>query len=203
MGSNDESNRDLIFIERLKGGDARALDSLLRIYWVNLNRYARTLVKSEDLAQDIVQDVFLRLWKYRESISLNSGVSFYLYRMTRNQAMATLSSRRAAVDREGRWMNEYRNVHNELNTAINVLAGEDILRYIETSIEPLPQRCKEIFLLSWQHNMTYSDIAEMLDISVATVRNQMSRAVRHLATVVSITDLDSGKVQIKKSSLPM
>lgn len=203
MGSNDESNRDLILIERLKGGDARALDLLLRIHWVNLNRYARTLVQSEDLAQDVVQEVFLRLWKYRDSITLHSGVSFYLYRMTRNQAMATLSSRRAAMEREGRWISEYRSFSTELNTAINVLDGEDILRYIETSIEPLPQRCREIFLLSWQHNMTYSDIAEMLDISVATVRNQMSRAVKHLATVVSVTDLGSGKVQIKKSSLPM
>jgi RNA polymerase sigma-70 factor (ECF subfamily) len=184
MGTIDDP-RDVGLILRIRNGDSEALNALLRAYWVRLHRYARSIVGSLDAADDVVQEVFVRVWRHRATLSIPSGVASYLYRMTRNQALTWLESDRTRHAREAQWSaalsNEKRVPHNE-----GELTAEhsDVYALLMDALSALPPRCREIFLLHWEHNLSYAQIAALLNISVPTIRNQMSRAVTHLATIL-------------------
>ncbi len=183
MKSDDE--RDVALILRIQKGDPSALDTLLRIYWVRLNCYARRIVGSPDAAQDVIQEVFLRLWRYRETLMIPSGVAPYLYRMTRNQAMTTINVEQTVAERDARWFSSLEISKTiERNSGERTIESDDVLRTLLHALADVPPRCREIFLLSWEHDLSYADIAAMLGITIPTVRNQMSRAVIHLGEVL-------------------
>lgn len=207
MALDSDQSRDGDLILRIRQGDKEALDSLFRAYWVRLNRYARTIAMSDDLAQDVVQEVFFKLWRGRKSLDISGTVSFYLYRAVRNQALSTISADRSSVFRDARWIAGNTGGHQSVsvNEAETALSSADILNLVTHELRTLPPRCQEIFLLSWQHNMSYDQISNLLGISIPTIRNQMSRAVTHLATAIRPQDIISGsfltfKLKSKRSS---
>jgi RNA polymerase sigma-70 factor (ECF subfamily) len=173
--------RDHALVRQIREGDARALDLLLRAYWTPLLRYARSVTGSIDSAQDVVQDVFLRLWRHRETLDIHGEVSPYLYRMVRNRALTVIRADLTARTRETRWVADLSVLtHAATNEGTRAVDAEEMRAALWRALGGVPPRCREIFLLSWEHGLSYAHIAQMLDISVPTVRNQMSRAVRHL-----------------------
>jgi RNA polymerase sigma-70 factor (ECF subfamily) len=184
--------RDLALVQRIREGDADALDQLLRAYWTPLLRYARSITGSLDSAQDILQDVFARLWRHRDTLDIRNGVSPYLYRMVRNQALTTIHTDLAARTREARWVADFSVITNaSSNEGARAVDASEMRAALWRALDGVPPRCREIFLLSWEHGLSYAHIASMLDISVPTVRNQMSRAVKYLERLFYSTDRPS------------
>lgn len=193
MAPNGDQKRDAVLVLRIRRGDKQALDSLFRSYWVRLSRYARTLTRSDDLAQDVVQEVFFRMWRSREKLDISGAVSFYLYKAVRNQALSMITADRSAVFRDARWIADRDNLRSAVTNEGDIsLATEDILHYVMHKLSSLPPRSREIFLLSWQHNLSYNEISDLLGISTPTIRNQMSRAVTHLARSISPAEVVMG-----------
>jgi RNA polymerase sigma-70 factor (ECF subfamily) len=176
---------DVVLIAKLRDGDPTALETLARIYSERLIRYAVRWVESVDRAHEVVQDVFLSLWQERSTLTVTKDVAAYLFWRTRNHAIDIAHADRAAHERDGRWMTEV-----QVSNAMRTTAGEDALEAaemqaaIERAIASAPDRCREVFMLVWSEHLSYTEVATVLGIAVPTVRSQMSRAVKHLISVL-------------------
>lgn len=151
-------------------------NKLFHDYYTNLSRFAFTYVKDEAVAEELVQEVFVNLWQKQELKEISSIRSF-LYISVRNRALnhlrdhktRTLHENDFAIERERDALYEYNEYeHKQLETLV------------KDAIAELPEKCREIFELSRNENLTYQQIAEQLNISTKTVENQISIAIKKL-----------------------
>lgn len=151
----------------------------------NYNRlifHALRFVESRAEAEDVVSDVFYGLWKRIDEIDLDSGIISYLYRAVSTRALNVLRHKNVSA------------VRIELLESVNerrmeFIADDDTQRDIENSeigkemrqaIDQLPDRCREVFVLSYLNDVKNKDIAEAMNVSVRTVEAQMYKALRFL-----------------------
>lgn len=167
--------RDTEIIRRIREGDAGQFESLFRSSYVSLVRYARTIIKDHDTAEEIVQDLFVRLWQDRQKIKIESSLNGYLFRSVHNRCIHWLSHSRV-VDRHAREMAE-EEIQNALNP-VEIIQYNELQLKIAEVLEKLPGRCGQIFTLNRFEGLKYSEIAEKLSISVKTVEANMSRALK-------------------------
>lgn len=177
-----DSGSEIELARRIRGGDAAAFETLFSSYYEPLLRFAFGYVKSRGVAEELVQEVFFHLWALRERWEVQDTVSAYLYASTRNHALNWL--RRGAVER--RWAERVEAGGAAEATLARSEHADERLRLAELdaaireAIDRLPPRCRETFVLSRHHHLTYEQIAEVMGISVKTVQEQIARALRAL-----------------------
>lgn len=168
-------------------GDPAAFAALFERYYDALCAFAEGYVGTADEAEEVVQEVFVRLWTRRERVTISTSVKSYLYAATRNQALNHL--RRAGT--EQRWLE--REVQGgetpglgapPPGAAAELQAGE-LARAVDAAISKLSERCRQVFLLHRRHGLTYAEIAEALGISHKTVENHLGRALQELRRLLS------------------
>jgi RNA polymerase sigma-19 factor, ECF subfamily len=168
-----ESN-DLL--ERLRQGDEAAFDAIFREWYPSLVRSAESIVRSRAVAEEVVQDVMLELWRRRESLAKESSPQAYLFQSTRNRALNHIRHERVERKSEPELMRQ-----TEMSaSAPSQLVEEEIEVALRTAVSELPDRCREVFELSRTHGLKYAEIATVLGISVKTVEAQMGKALRSL-----------------------
>lgn len=137
---------------------------------------AYNLVRDQDAAKDIVQEVFLKLWRNRGHLNFGTQINHYLFKATAHTSLNYLRSRK-------------KNVKIEDDSSIQNLAastGTDEVGYkelelrVRQAIDRLPPKCRTIYLLSRQEGLKYLEIAETLNLSVKTIENQMGIALEKL-----------------------
>ncbi|HBL74644.1 MAG TPA: RNA polymerase sigma-70 factor [Prolixibacteraceae bacterium] len=167
-------------------GNKKGFEILFRTYYKRLCAYAVSFVSQNDLAEDIVTDVFLKLWEKRETLNIPESVSSYLFQSVKNSCINYLN-------REKNRKNTIsENEINLLNLKIKYpvsdkypltdLIGQELEEKIRTEIEKLPEQCREIFYLSRFEELSHKEIAEKLGISENTVKVQIYRALIKLRT---------------------
>jgi RNA polymerase sigma-70 factor, ECF subfamily len=162
------------WIERLRHGDEAAFESLFRAFAPGLCAFVTRYVDSRAVAEEIVQDLFLTLWRRRETLAIETSVTTYLFTAARNRAVNHLRRERVARRWEGV-------VIGRIETPGGSGEGELLeMLDLQDGIERLPARCRLIFTLSRQQGMTYGQIAESLGLSIKTVEVQMGRALKSL-----------------------
>lgn len=172
-GLHLESN-DLL--ERLRQGDEAAFDSIFREWYPSLVRSAESIVRSRAVAEEVVQDVMLELWRRRESLAKDSSPQAYLFQSTRNRALNHIRHERVEQKSEPELIRQ-----TEMSaSAHSQLVEEEIEAALKTAVSELPDRCREVFELSRTHGLKYAEIAITLGISVKTVEAQMGKALRTL-----------------------
>jgi RNA polymerase sigma-70 factor, ECF subfamily len=167
---------DRTWIARIRAGDASALDTVFRSYYAELCAFAYRYVRSRAQAEDLVHDVFAQIWAEREQWQVRDHLKAYLYSAVRNRAVSAL--RRQTVER--RWEDRVHHgapVHSE-NPAQGQLEREDLARVVAEVLARLPERCRMAVKLRWQRQLSYSEIAETMGISVNTVEVHITRACR-------------------------
>jgi RNA polymerase sigma-70 factor (ECF subfamily) len=160
----------------IRAGDREAFARLFRHWYPRLAEYALRLLDSRDAAEDAVQEVFVALWKGRERLPEPDSLAGYLHRAVRNRALNQLRGRRTA----GRWLSMQDpepQIEPEADTG---LADRELDAAYRAALAELAPRGREIFLLSRERGLTYSQIAETLGISVKTVETMMGRALAAL-----------------------
>jgi RNA polymerase sigma-70 factor (ECF subfamily) len=175
-----ESDADIWL--RIKQGDTKSLESLFDRYHDRLCLYSFGIVSNENAAEEIVNDIFFKIWSRRDHIHIKTGIKPYLYRSVFNASAEYLNkspvkkeSSNVEIDRQ---IMELAGSNEEY--IFNVLQDEEIDRDVLNAIEKLPGRCKEIFCLSRFELLSYAEIAEQLNISVNTVKTQIGRALENL-----------------------
>jgi len=160
---------------RIRKGDKREFESLFRSSYVSLVKYARTLIKDQDTAEEIVQDLFVRLWQEKEKIKIESSLSGYLFRSVHNRCLHYIGHRKV-VERHADEMSA--RTPDATEDPSEILHYKDLQTRIERILERLPERCSTIFCMSRFEGLKYSEIAEKLSVSVKTVEASMGRALK-------------------------
>jgi RNA polymerase sigma-70 factor (ECF subfamily) len=156
--------------------DAVELGALLRETWPQLVAYALRLLGDRELAEDVVQRGFVRLWERGHAVPPGDATRPFLYRMVRN--LAANEWRRRETQR--RWIDEESFAVPEAERPDASLELEELETALGSAVERLPARRREIFVLSRYHGLTNGQIAEVLGVSTQTVANQLVSALKEL-----------------------
>lgn len=168
---------DRELLARLSGDEAGArdaFDAIFRTWYAPLVRAADAVVRERAVAEELVQDVMLELWRRRHELARDGSAQAYLFRSTRNRALNHL--RHQQVARRGA-VHAAAPVAREAPAPSQLAAGE-IDAAIRTALDRLTPRCREVFLLSRTHGLKYAEIAHTLGVSVKAVEAQMGKALR-------------------------
>jgi RNA polymerase sigma-70 factor (ECF subfamily) len=166
---------DTEIIRRIRQGDTGQFESLFRSSYVSMVRYAKRLVKDHDTAEEIVQDLFFRLWQYKEKIIIESSLNGYLFRAVHNRCLHWIDHNKV-VERHAREA-LYRQTE-AMENPTDAIYYKELQSKIASIIERLPDRCGRIFCMNRFEGLKYSEIAEKLSVSVKTVEADMGRALR-------------------------
>ena len=157
--------------------DETAFEQVFKTYFKRLHAYAFTILRDEVEAEEMVQQVFFKLWERNENLSLTGSVSAYLYRAVHNESLNYIKHQKV---RSNHQLHVAYSMKNEVeHPAKKVMAGE-LEKKIHTALNELPEQCRTIFQMSRFDELKYREIADKLGISVKTVENQMGKALKLL-----------------------
>jgi RNA polymerase sigma-70 factor (ECF subfamily) len=167
---------DRLLLDRLRAGDEAAFDAIFRGRYALLVAVAERMLRDRAVAEEVVQEVLLNLWRRREALGPDEALGPYLVRATRNRALNHL--RRLSVERRDA-------VHaagpsETQASGVGQAVATELAAAIAAAVAELPPRCREVVTLSRARGLSYAEIAEALDISIKTVEAQMGRALRTL-----------------------
>jgi len=161
---------------KLKTGDERAFQTLFQKYYSAMCHFARQFLNDSELAEETVQDMFVKIWEKRETLNIETSVKHYFFRSIRNHCLNQIQHEKIKKQYATAILESSQQEINTEQYYIEV----DLVKRIEKSIDSLPPKRKEIFRLSREQGMKYKEIAETLQISVKTVEAQMGLALKHL-----------------------
>jgi RNA polymerase sigma-70 factor, ECF subfamily len=168
---------DVEIMRRIQAGDERALDEVLARYWQPLVRYAWNLTGARDAAEDAAQEALVRLWQKRAAWTATTSLRGFLYRILRNHVLNEKRAERVRL----RWRDRIlRSGRPRVPTPADLFDDEELAEAVQAAIDALPDRRREVFVLSRFSGLSYEEIATTLEISPQTVANQMTAALRTL-----------------------
>jgi RNA polymerase sigma-70 factor (ECF subfamily) len=167
-------------IENIKKGNIELFEQLFKYYYEQLVFFAFRYVKNKQAAEDAVHDVFVNIWNNRDKLDFSLNFKSYLYSSVRNQSLKHIK-------------NSNKNEETSLEIVLvppedipdNIYINKEFEKTINKAISELPARRHEIFCMHRFDNLSYSEIALALNISVKTVENQMSSALKTLREKLS------------------
>jgi RNA polymerase sigma-70 factor (family 1) len=169
------THRNLLYL--LADGDSDAFAKFYDIYFHKVYQFTGYFIKSEDICEEIVSDVFLTLWMNREKITEIENIEAYLYTITRNKAYNYLQK----IARDPYFTTDFpMEISETNNNPEEIILLEELNKVIKSSIDELPEKCKLVFLMSREEGLRYQDIAQILSISEKTVNAQIVTALKKL-----------------------
>ena len=174
---NDYSDYELIKLIREKD-DKQAFQLLYDKYWDKLFKTALIKVQDEDQVSDIIQDLFVTIWVRRQELNINDNVDLYLFRSLKNRIINFYKKKYLTENN----INEFaKSIPNKTYSDVEILFSyKEVELVIAKEMERLPNKMKQIFLLSRDEQLSSKKISEMLSISDQTVRNQISKAIKRI-----------------------
>lgn len=155
--------------------DKQGLESLFREYFAPLNMFARKFIYDVDASKEIVQDVFVTLWKRREEMDMSKSMKSYLYTSVHNRCLNYIRDQKKIVQASVEEIDL-----NQYVESRDLLVEEETLTEINRAFDGLPDKCRKIFMMSRFDGKKYREISEELGISIKTVETQISRALKHM-----------------------
>lgn len=184
---NESVTNNHALVQAVRMGDEAAFQQIVEAYYANLCSFANTYMKGDDLAEEVVQDVFLSVWERREQWVVSTSIKSYLYGAVRNKALNVLRRVRA----EDRITS--RVTTDEWPLGVGLGKGSELDRMvtaevwgaIRSVIEEMPEKRRVVFLLRWDHGMSYAEIAAATGASVTAVERQLVRALQTLRAALN------------------
>jgi RNA polymerase sigma-70 factor (ECF subfamily) len=161
---------------KIYSGDTQAFKELYDSFSAPLLQLALAIVHSREMAEEIVADVFIAVWKKRKDLLQVSNLKWYLYAATRNIALNYL---RKYAHKETLHLDEAYLLAYEINPEAQLISNE-MMRHINMAISELPPQCRHIFKLVKEDGLKYREVAVLLNISIKTVENQVGIALKKL-----------------------
>lgn len=171
-----------------RNDDTFAYKELFVSFYNPLLRFAITLVKSKEQAEEVVSDVFINIWEKRKRINSISNLKVYLFIAVKNTSLNYLSRQNKTltddVDQAGI---EFKSIYFDPE---QLMVTAEMVARIKAAIEELPPKCKLIFKLIKEEELKYRDVADILGISIKTVESQITIALKKIGTAI---DFDMSK----------
>ena len=169
-------------IEALQNGDHKAFEEVFLAYFDKVKYLLIGLLRSESDAEELAQDIFVKLWMNHTSIDPNKAFNTYLYTITRNTALNHLKHKLV----EENYKNSFNNLDEEAaDSSDEILFAKEISLLVEMAVCKMPVQRKKIYQMSRDKGISNNEIAEELGISKKTVENQLSLALQEIKRVIS------------------
>ena len=166
---------------QFKSGDQKALESLFYVYFPRLNDFAKNVIKDDVISQDIVQEVFVKVWEKRSEIE-SIHFEAFLFRLVRNRCIDYIKHLKVVSNRmqEFQVLSRYEELYRVdfIANQPYVLIEKELKEKIEKTIQNLPDRCREVFVMSRINGMKNKEIAEELNINIKNVERHLNRALQ-------------------------
>jgi RNA polymerase sigma-70 factor (ECF subfamily) len=188
MGASENIDHELLKLVR--NNDEEVFKVIFKLYYSVLCTYAVTFVKVPDLAEEIVQETFIKFWESRASINIDRSFKAYIFRSVHNNCINFLK-KSEVLSRQSKKMADEIIYHNEVAMRnfspeiIDRLVGEELEIKLTTALNDLPPQARKIFMMSRFDQLSYDEIALALEISVNTVKTQMKRTLFKLREIFS------------------
>ena len=175
---HDDLTRVSAATDRRPGPDRAAeFEALFRTHYGPVCRFLDSVVQSRDVAEELAQDVFLRMWEMLDAAGVVPITPAYLFGAAHNRALQYLRHQRVIARSAARVVSAF---DAAPVTPFDELAQHDLAAAIDRAVAELPERCRLVFVLSRQQHLGYTEIAQALGVSVRTVETQMWRALKRL-----------------------
>lgn len=165
--------------------DHREFSGIYLAYFPKMVRFAREYMMQEEEAKNIVQDLFLYLWEQRETLGAISNLNAFLFTLIKNRCIdyyrhySRFDSKKESLDDiRGRELHLKQEALQQFDA--NMFTTDEIEELLDKAIDGLPGKCREVFILSRMEGLKHEEIARQLDVSVHTVQNHISTALRKL-----------------------
>lgn len=169
--------------------DAGAFEKLYLLFYKDLHRFACSIIHSSHIAEEIVSDVFVQIWKKRASLAGIRQLRVFLYVAVKNQSLTYLyKAKRQKVC----WIEEFAygldNIQDPYS-ADSRLMEKELNNKIQQAIHNLPLKCQAVFILIKEDGLRYAEAAKLLNLSVKTIENQMGIALKKIALRLNLQGL--------------
>ena len=162
-------------MKEVKAGNMLAFDALYRKYSRRLYKFSYSILKSTQEAENIIQDVFLNLWLNREKIEKSSSVKYYVFAIAYNSAISIIRKKAKEIQ----FIEYVKTLQDFTQEPVDLqIEYAELDEKLDEIIKALPGRQKEVYLLHRVEGLKYSEIAEKMNISINTIENHMSRALK-------------------------
>lgn len=169
-------------IKALQNGDHKAFEEVFLAYFDKVKYLLTGLLRSESDAEELAQDIFVRLWMNHTSIDPNKAFNTYLYTIARNTALNYLKHKLV----EENFKNSFNDFEEEeADSSDEILFAKEISLLVEMAICKMPVQRRKIYQMSREKGISNNEIAEELEISKKTVENQISLALQEIKRVIS------------------
>jgi RNA polymerase sigma-70 factor, ECF subfamily len=159
----------------IRQGDERMFEHLFKQHYASLCRYADSIIKDLDDAEEIVQTVFVTIWEKRLDIEIIQSLKSYLYRAVHNHCLNRLKHNKIKEAHQ-EYVGYFGEQHH--NAVTEVIERNELEVKIINAIEKLPEQCKIIFKLSRFEELKYQEIADKMGLSIKTIENQIGKALK-------------------------
>lgn len=170
--------------------DRIAFEKLFKQFAPNLVLFATTYMRDQALAEGLVQECFINIWAKRNELELDEKLKSYLYTSVKNTCLNRLTKRK--LDTSSMEYHEYDTAISNPDP-LQELTQKETEKKITEAINQLPPKCKRVFLLSRNEDMSYKEIASFLEISIKTVENQMGYALKSIRQYLGMKKNKDGK----------
>lgn len=173
---------DKILIAGIKMNDYSSYNQLFVRYYSRLCAFVFGIIQNYTSAEDVVQELFIKLWTHREKLIINESVSGYLYRASKNAALNYLRSEKIR-------QKSIQNIPEQpWHTDENLMEQIEFSAVLNQCIEQLPERSRDIFMKSRFEDLKQKEISNQLGISVKTIKNQIWKSLQYLKSCLELKD---------------
>jgi RNA polymerase sigma-70 factor (family 1) len=188
--------KDLLL--EISEGDQAAFAKLYAVFGKRLRTFSVSLVHSKEIAEEVVEDVFIKIWAKRETLSAIENIAVYLYVAVKNLSLNKLAEKAKQLIAE-----PYKGLDPEIESLQydphTLLVTSEMLAKMNQTIETLPPRCKMIFKLVREDGLRYKEVSEILNISVNTIDVQMAIAIKRISEAMGVKKIQTARLKKQKA----
>jgi RNA polymerase sigma-70 factor (ECF subfamily) len=160
--------------KQIREGNLKEFERIFKEFYPQLCLYALRFVKTKDLSEEIVQNLFCHIWENRKELNIHTSIKAYLYRSTYHNALQVLRK----IGSHNKYKEYVKHHFTENDSSTNKLEEKEINKIVQQTLSSLPQRCGTIFKMSRFEGLKYQEIAQKLSISIKTVEANMGKALK-------------------------
>jgi RNA polymerase sigma-70 factor (ECF subfamily) len=179
---NPKDHKDIALLKRLKTGDEKAFRKIYLKYHKQLYSVAVRYLRSRELAEDAVHDVFVKLWNHRTELDAKGSLKGFIFTAVKNHVLNMISSNKRKLKRNIAFTYEQENSNTK---AANIIVLSQYHEVYQAAIEHLPKKRREVFELRTRDGLTNKEAAAYLEVSVHTVKSQYYKATNFIREYVN------------------